>query len=279
MTTTVRLHAFRIEVINPALVRGRVRHALFDFDGTLSLIRTGWQDVMIPMMVDELDRLGTGESGERLHEIVRDYVTRLTGKQTIHQMFELAEQVRQRGGQPREALEYKRDYLERLEVRIRHRIEELEGGRADPDRYLVPGARHFLSGLRERGIHLYLASGTDEPLVRREAQLLGIADYFDGGIHGAQDDYWTFSKRQLIESIRQENGLQGPELLGIGDGYVEIEDTKRAGGIALGVASYEPAPGPFDAWKKERLTGAGADLLVPDFLEHEVLLDYLVEGS
>jgi len=30
------------------------RVALFDFDGTLSLIRTGWQQVMVPMMVEIL---------------------------------------------------------------------------------------------------------------------------------------------------------------------------------------------------------------------------------
>ena len=41
-----------IEIINPNIIRGRIRHALFDFDGTLSLIREGWQDVMIPQMVD-----------------------------------------------------------------------------------------------------------------------------------------------------------------------------------------------------------------------------------
>jgi len=38
-----------IEIIRPA--RGRkFTCALLDFDGTLSLIRQGWQDVMIPMI-------------------------------------------------------------------------------------------------------------------------------------------------------------------------------------------------------------------------------------
>ena len=40
-----------IEIVNQSIPRGHVRHALFDFDGTLSLIREGWQGVMIPMMV------------------------------------------------------------------------------------------------------------------------------------------------------------------------------------------------------------------------------------
>ncbi len=41
-----------IEIINPDLPCGGIRSALFDFDGTLSLIRQGWQDVMIPMLAD-----------------------------------------------------------------------------------------------------------------------------------------------------------------------------------------------------------------------------------
>ena len=41
-----------IEVLRPDLPRGRYRSVLFDFDGTLSLIREGWPQVMIPMRMD-----------------------------------------------------------------------------------------------------------------------------------------------------------------------------------------------------------------------------------
>ena len=43
-----------IELCAQSVPRGQVRFCLFDFDGTLSLIREGWQDVMVPMMVDVL---------------------------------------------------------------------------------------------------------------------------------------------------------------------------------------------------------------------------------
>src|SRR5262249_41863492 len=55
-----------IEVLRPDLPRGRFRSVLFDFDGTLSLIREGWPRVMIPMMVDELRQTPTAESDEQL---------------------------------------------------------------------------------------------------------------------------------------------------------------------------------------------------------------------
>ena len=42
------------EVIQPNVRRGPYLAALFDFDGTLSLIREGWPRVMIGMMVELL---------------------------------------------------------------------------------------------------------------------------------------------------------------------------------------------------------------------------------
>ena len=82
-----------IEIIHPHIVRGRIRHALFDFDGTLSLIREGWQDVMIPQMVEWLLETPEHESEAELTAVVKDYVTRLTGKQTVYQMIQLAEEI------------------------------------------------------------------------------------------------------------------------------------------------------------------------------------------
>lgn len=55
-----------IELINTDLPRGQIRSVLFDLDGTLSLIREGWQGVMIPMMVEILAESGTGESKAEL---------------------------------------------------------------------------------------------------------------------------------------------------------------------------------------------------------------------
>ena len=50
-----------IQIIRPASL-AQPRAVLFDFDGTLSLIRTGWMEVMIPMMVEILAELRTGEA-------------------------------------------------------------------------------------------------------------------------------------------------------------------------------------------------------------------------
>lgn len=266
-----------IEIINPNIVRGHIQHALFDFDGTLSLIREGWQGVMIPMMVELLWQTPEHESESELRAVVVDYVTRLTGKQTVYQMIQLADEVARRGGQPEEPLVYKRMYLDRLWTRIESRIADLKTGRIDSDAMMVPGARAVLDAMRSRGVRCYLASGTDEPYVLEEAAALQITGYF-AGIYGAQDDYKRFSKKLLIERLLAEHGLSGPEFVAFGDGFVEIEDTKQVGGIAVGVASNEAARTGIDAWKRTRLIEAGADIIVPDFREHAALVAHLFDA-
>ena len=44
-----------IECIVPPETGRKFKAALFDFDGTLSLIREGWQGVMIPYFCEELN--------------------------------------------------------------------------------------------------------------------------------------------------------------------------------------------------------------------------------
>ena len=53
-----------IEIIRPPALDRPPRHVLFDFDGTLSLIREGWPEVMIPLMVEILRPPARGESPE-----------------------------------------------------------------------------------------------------------------------------------------------------------------------------------------------------------------------
>ena len=63
---------------------------------------------------------------------MRDFVDELTGKQTIYQCIRLAEEIRRRGGQPLDPLEYKNEYHRRLLERIDHRLQGLKDGRIAP---------------------------------------------------------------------------------------------------------------------------------------------------
>jgi phosphoglycolate phosphatase len=267
-----------IELRQPLAPRPAISHVVFDFDGTLSLIRQGWPEVMIPMFVEMLPRL-PGESDEAARQLVTDDIMRLNGKQTIYQMIQLAERIQERGGQPREPLWYKHEYLSRLDERIRTRLDALRSGAAKPDDYLVHGSRALLESLRQRGFTLYLASGTDEPFVLEESKLLDLTRYFGRHIYGAKDDYKTFSKKMVIERILRENKIPGDRLLSFGDGYVEIENTKEVGGFAVAVASDEAhnGSGRVDEWKRQRLLGVGADVVIPDYRDADTLLDIILK--
>src|SRR5438034_25348 len=164
--------------------RPRISHVLFDFDGTLSLIRQGWPEVMVPMFVEMLPSL-PGETEEGRRQLCYDDIMRLNGKQTIYQMIQLAERIKERGGNPREPLWYKAEYLRRLNERIRSRIEGIRQGTLNRDDFLVYGARALLENLQRRNLRLYLASGTDEIFVRQEAELLDLTRYFREHIYGA----------------------------------------------------------------------------------------------
>jgi phosphoglycolate phosphatase len=265
-----------IEIVRSLTRRTPPKHVLFDFDGTLSLIREGWPEVMVPMMVEVLRATGSDETPAELSSQVRDFVMQLTGKQTIYQMIRLAEEVRKRGGAPLDPAQYKQMYHDRLLERIDDRRQQLRTGALSPADAMVPHSFELLDELVARGAAIYLASGTDQNYVLEEARLLDLERYFGRYIYGAIDDYKNFSKAKVIERILDENRVDGAELLGFGDGYVEIHNIKAVGGTAVAVASDEAGrSGRPDPWKRDRLIGAGADLVIPDYREHQALIRFL----
>ncbi|HIF34717.1 MAG TPA: GTP cyclohydrolase II [Planctomycetes bacterium] len=261
-----------IERLNHNAPNGPFAAAIFDFDGTISLFRRNWQEIMIPMMVGLLAECQSGESNDELHAVVEEFVMRLNGRQTIYQMIQLCDEIRKRGGAPHDPLVYKNQYHELLWAEVGSRVDSVEAGETDPETLRVPGAIQFLTALRARDVRLYLASGTDLKYVRREAEALGLTEYFEDRIYGALDDYKKFSKAKIIERLVGEIG-DGERMVGFGDGFVEIEEVKKVGGLAVGVASNENERCGVNAWKRERLAQAGADWVVPDFCCFQEIID------
>ncbi|HZS53198.1 MAG TPA: HAD family hydrolase [Bryobacteraceae bacterium] len=278
VTACMRKWAKVIEIIRPGASAAQAKVVIFDFDGTLSLIRSGWMDVMVPMCVEELAATGTAESKEELTATVEEFVWRLTGKETIYQMMALADAVSARGATPCEPRVYKKRYLDSLTLRIGDRLADLREKRVDPVRYLVPGSRKLLERLVSRGLTLYLASGTDHANVKEEAELLDVAHFFGPRIFGAQDDLKSFSKAILVQRILSQASFRPAELLVFGDGYVEVEEVKKAGGTAVGVATAEPDCLTIDDWKRQRLIQVGADFVVPNYVNLDEL-DRVVLGG
>ncbi|MEK6233700.1 MAG: HAD family hydrolase [Planctomycetales bacterium] len=254
-----------VEIIRADFPRGNFHATVMDFDGTLSLMRRGWQAIMTGMMVELLRATGTDETPDQLTRLVEDFIARLTGKQTIHQMIQLRDEILQRGGRPLEPSEYKTRFDGLLLEQVSRRAANLRNGSATPEELTIPGSRELLKRLQQSGTLLVLASGPDLGYVRHDLRLLDLAGFFGPRVHGALDDPARFSKAMVVKRLLQETGAQGSQLLGFGDGQVEIEEIKKVGGTAVGVASNEDSRRGINSFKRQRLIAAGADLIIGDY--------------
>lgn len=256
--------------------RGGIKHVLFDFDGTISLLREGWQGIMGPVCVEMI--CGDTPVTAAIEHEVTEMIEETTGINTILQMERLAEMVRAHGLVPEDkvldAHGYKQIYNDRLMVPVRERIGKLESGKLRVDEVTVKGSRRFLELLSAKGVTMYVFSGTDQDDVRNEARVVGVDHYF-AEIWGALRTYEESSKEKVLRDLIARHGLHGAEVLILGDGPVELRHGKQFGGIAVGVASDEARGYGWNESKRVRLIRAGADVMVPDFGEAESLIAYL----
>lgn len=295
----------RLEIVTSVPRAQRFRYAIFDHDGTVSVLRQGWEPVMQDVMVEAICGVlnadtearrqpGAGEgpySGrspdcpcEEVEQAVSALISDTTGIQTIEQMHLLRDLVGSFGlvgeSEILSAEEYKRIYLQRLDRMIARRAELVRGGLLDTADVTLKGAVSMLQALSERGVELFLASGSDHDAVEAEAELLGYAGLFEGRIFGSVGDAENDPKTVVLTEILNTIGSGAArEVVTFGDGPVEIRETARRGGTAVGVASDEVRRYGLNRSKRTRLILAGADLIVPDFAEREVLLDALFGGG
>lgn len=267
-----------LEVINDVADGRKFKVALFDFDGTLSLIREGWQEIMIPYFIEEFcaSLPEHKENDDEILKLITDFVDELTGKQTIFQCMQLGIEIEKRGGKAKAAMDYKNEYLRRLFLKIESKRQGLADGSLSPATLLVKGTTEFLKALQDKGIEIFCASGTDEPQVIEEATLLGLEKFFGNNIFGARDEHaQQCSKELVIRRLLEENNIRGDELLSFGDGFVEIELVKNVGGYAVAVATDEVNQCGVNEYKRERLLKAGADAVIPDFANTQTLIKHL----
>ncbi|HEY3329506.1 MAG TPA: PfkB family carbohydrate kinase [Capsulimonadaceae bacterium] len=272
-----------IELVRPLPETLAIKHAIFDHDGTLSTLREGWEKIMEPMMVKAILGRWYNTADEALFAKAtrecREFIDRTTGIQTLVQMQGLVELVRQFGCVPEDEIldnhGYKRIYNDELLEMVKSRTRKLERGELSPTDFQLKNATALLHRLHANGVKLYLASGTDEADVIEEATAMGYADLFEGRIFGAVGDVNVEAKKLVLERIMRENSLSGPELVTFGDGPVEIRETRKRGGVTVGLASDEVRRFGLNLSKRKRLIRAGADLIVPDYSQLDKLFAVL----
>jgi len=272
-----------IEIIGDPPADLHIKHCIFDHDGTLSVLREGWEQIMEPMMIRAVlgAQYDTVEEVvfERVRQMSRQFIDRTTGIQTLVQMKGLIELIRQAGFvDPSEILDehgYKHIYNVELLEMVKNRIDKLKRRELESRDFQIKNAALLLEQLYRRGVKLYLASGTDETDVIAEAEAMGYAHFFEGRIFGAVGDINVEAKKMVLEKIIRENNLSGHEFATFGDGPVELRETQRRGGLCIGVASDEIRRFGLNLSKRKRLIRAGAKFIVPDFSQLPALLKVL----
>lgn len=277
-----RNYAGTIEVLEDVAPTD-IRYAVFDHDGTISTIRQGWEPVMLETMMSAILGRFDGEDADpatygEIETACREFIESTTGVQTLVQMEGLRGLVERYGlaRRVRTAAEYKELYNRELMEFVNRRLAAFESGRLSTSELTMLGAVEFLRKLAERGVRLYLASGTDVEDVGREAAALGYAELFEGRIYGATGDVRSEPKREALRAILADiESSGGGSVVTFGDGPVEMRETRKSEGFCVGIASDEVRRFGFNDGKRDRLVLAGAHILIPDFGAADELLGYL----
>jgi rfaE bifunctional protein kinase chain/domain len=273
-----------IEIVNLWKEKLQLEHAIFDHDGTISTLREGWELIMGPMMVKAVLGKKYQDADEALYQKVvsrvNDYIDKTTGIQTLVQMKGLLDIIREFGCVPEEEMldefGYKKIYNDELLEMVKVREEKFSFGELGLEDFTMKNAVSFLQKLHDSGVKLYLASGTDEEDVKKEAEALGYAHLFEGRIYGAVGDITKEAKKMVLDRILSSIGESSfGKLITFGDGPVEMRETRKRGGLSVGIASNELKRFSLNESKRTRLIKAGADVIIPDFSQMKQLLNLL----
>ena len=261
-----------LEILVPRKELQTLRSAVFDFDGTVSTLRCGWEAVMRPLMLECIS--GGRTPTPALEAEVDRYIDESTGIQTIYQMQWLARRVAGAGLNALDPWDYKAEYNRRLMERVEQKKQSVASGAAPKEAFLVAGAIDFIKALKNAGLELYLASGTDDADVKKEAALLSAAGWFTE-IRGAPAGVAACSKEAVLQMLFESKGFTGGEVLVVGDGKVEIALGRRHGAVTLGAATNEITGRGVNPVKRARLIAAGAHAITGDFTDPDALTEWL----
>jgi phosphoglycolate phosphatase len=252
--------------------RPQISHVVFDFDGTIAWLKHGWPDILANVLLPYFPN-----GGHETLRTLRAEILGLNGKPPIFQIrrcLELAPQSENKLPEPEQLMT---QYASRLSDVIKERVAAIRRGDVSPESFLVHGTMPLLNQFRARDLTLIILSGTEQQWVQEEAELLGLTPYFGRHIYGSTADLMASSKEAVVSRLLAEENIAGEHLLSFGDGPVEIQVTKKVGGVAVGVASDEDVngSGKMDPQKQTLLKDAGADVLIPDYRDANALVECL----
>lgn len=234
-----------------------LRLAVFDFDGTLSLLREGWATIMAQQGVELLD--DTSRQTELELEMLM-----LSGKPSITQMQRLIE-LAQAAGKPHPTdAELLHEFQNRLRGILDARLAAITTSPSGA--FCVPGAITYLEHLASAGIECVLVSGTQKDFVVAEAEQLNVRRFFGDQLFAPEANNSSFRKLDVIAEMMKQRQLDGSQLIGYGDGYAETVAVRELGGYVVGLATCDIGETGLHPLKQQMLTTLGAHAILPSYL-------------
>lgn len=135
---------------------------------------------------------------------------------------------------------------------------------------VLPGVRELLPPLLGMDLELALFTGNVEKAAWVKVEVAGLSPFFGWGVFGEEGETKVDLARIARDRASIRLGLPSPPLFLVGDARRDVLAGKEMGAMVVGVST-----GPSSA---EDLLGAGADLVVPDLTDVELLLDFFRRG-
>ena len=254
--------------------RPEISHVLFDFDGTLSLIRQGWPEVMVPMFVEMLPRRG-GETEADIQRLAYDDIMRLNGKQTIYQMIQLAERVaaaRRRARGNRCGTSTSTSAASTSGSATASRDCGAEGSR--PTTCWSMAAGNCWSSFPPAGSR---STWPAAPTSRSSRPRPSCSTWPATSARGSTGHRTTTRTSPSRWSSSASSAKTRSRASGCWPSATVTWRSRTPRGWAAWPSPWPAtrpttAPGTMDPWKRQRLLGVGADVVIPDFRDAEALL-------
>lgn len=252
-----------------------IKAVIFDFDGTLSTIRYGW----VPMMYRFFMKYITdGRPVSEAQKAELNHYTLISGGiQTVVQMMWFVDRIKEYGLNPNANLDpwfYKTEFLAELNDMAHKNRNQIFSGERPASDFLIKGSVEFLTRLQAAGLKTYIASGTEEPDLRCEAEALGLLPHLTK-IYGSPLKVIRNAKEHCLQCVMEEEGFDQTEILFVGDGHLEISIGHNHGTLTLGAATDENTREDLDPVKRKVLIEAGADAIVPNYVNSDEIFDWL----